>query len=247
MEIDHSQAWDEILASIDDDSRRSLRLRMERLKCQRRDGAVPQQLIDGALFSAAELRSPKCLAYLAQEFGGDIHHSPAGEGRSALDHAIYCPDPPLRARMFKILMGLARADSLAELSQHWISALRASLHVGDVEIMRHLSSFIGARRFSQWLPLVRMDRADAWIIAARSGNPELIGILMGEPEMRARFDLGILPEGHFLADLSERLGHASFARDVRGIAAAKREQQAIGDACGSAPLLGRGPSPNRRM
>lgn len=242
----HASDLDAALKIIDDDNQPKLRSLMERLRTQRLPAPFFRSVINGLLLHAVELISPECLAYLAEEFG-DIHYSKPDNPNTTLALAIHSREPHIRARMFKSLMSLATDDALDESAPQWSAALKTSLFVGDVQIIQELASFIGARRFSEWLPLVRSGTADAWFLAARNGNPEMIPILMAVPEMSARFDEATLLEGHMLADLAESYGHARFAQDVLSIASAKREQHTIGDACCSSELAARGFSPNRRM
>lgn len=243
----HASDLDAALKIIDDDNLPKLRSLMEHLRTQRLAAPLFQFFINGLLLYAVELISPDCLEYLAEEFGGDIHYLKPDNPNTTLALAIHSRDRQIRTRMFKSLMSLATDDALDERSPQWSAALKTSLFVGDVQIIQELASFIGARRFSEWLPLVRSGTADAWVLAARNGNPEMIPILMAVPEMSARFEEATLQEGHTFADLAASYGHARFAQDVLSIASAKREQQMIGDACGSSELAARGFPPNRRM
>lgn len=245
-----SPDWNAAQEIIDDDNLPKLRPLMERLSRQRLPAPVFRSFVSGLLFHAVQLVSPECLEYLAEEFGGDIHYSHYSNPHNpntTLALAIHSREPQIRVRMFKSLMSLATDDALDERAAQWTSALKTSLFVGDVQIIQELAAFIGSRRFPEWLPLVRSSTSDAWVLAARNGNPEMIPILMAVPEMSARFEEATLPEGHALANLAASYGHDRFAQDILSIASAQREQQMIGDACGSSELAARGYSPNRRI
>lgn len=223
--------------------------------CYRRRSSAPidpadQRRINQLMRSAADWDSAKCLRYLAVELGGDIHHtnntkqdpnSPQ-QDPTTLVLAIYCDNAKKRDAMFQALMSVARADELDSRACHWTRAARAALYMGDDAILRDLATFAGSARFSQWIgSICDPDGEDAWSLAARGGSPNVIGILRGIPEMKARLDGSSFKTGR-VADLAEAFGHTDFAFVIRSIADGERERESIENACQPANEECRAPS-----
>lgn len=200
-----------------------------------------QRRLNSLLSAAACSDSEKCMQYLAQALGGDIHHVEAPYEATTLALAIYCSDNNRRACMFTALMNLADANTLDELAPKWIMALRSALWMGDDLILGELARFIGPRRFADWTAAIsELDGGDAWHVVARGGNMKIVSILLAIPEMRARFEKARSPKGHDLARLAHEAGKAEFAQSLLCLVAADRDRAALEDACPAAKAGSRG-------
>ena len=161
--------------------------------------------------------------------------------------AIYCANAKHRGRMFQALMSVAKADELDSRAFHWTQASRAAMQMGDDGILRDLAAFAGSARFSRWIVDVRdSDGEDAWCLSARGGNPSVIDILLGIPEMKARL-IATAPSsnGLHVANLAKSLDHEDFALAILNIVASLGELAAIESACPSSNAQCR--PPTRRM
>lgn len=237
------ERWSEVLQWVQSDNLAELRDFINCNSPTKFNNELHNRRLNDLLRAAANGDCENCVRYLAETFGGDIHHVENNQTTTTLVLAIYSNDKKRRAGMFKALMSLADPNTIDERAPEWTSALRATLRIGDDEILGDLAAFIGPRRLAEWIEAISgPDGFDAWRLVALGGCIKVAGALLAIPAMRTRFDEGRSPSGHDLANFANDAGQFDFARDLLSLVAAERDQEALEDACPAAKAGNRGPN-----